>query len=1553
MQQVPAKNNVPSLGGSPYDARVEKGQTLHDLCQEERCVKIDAAPLQRSPCAGCRRKRYAAACALSAVSKTVSRYQEWAVPYRPGARVQNDLFMRVTAAVGVTLLKFMGTQMHVLKPVGREQLEGPPLLQGVHCDCVRLLHAGCHQTRTKNCTKAVGSNKHGGSSSHACKTHSLEKERMRQKRREETKCLQHHGIESCSMDAPTMLAYNSGQMKRLKKQTCMKACKLEVNEYGQPRGNGVGQCGRPRRYRGGGFEQATELAHDAEDTFMAILTSYFRDRQQLDRLLEQNWVPEWGGWVELRGPLLSDDECSALAQRFLAVAETNQPQGSKSNQARIAELQAQGLELVIASPHGENNCLIDTLLLGLVHLQVLQIPTDIDTRRGICAACRVFLETEYGTPKGAFLDALTEAPRILGYFTNTRWQRSVNLKVQIYDRFDHAGLGLAPQDALNVFTFDGSKLHQPVAFHDMHIFCHTAAAGSGGGYHFDLLWPRNEGASTGVAEMEPESNTSPANVSTNPCATGQCPDAQVEPMGSVASENQPVNLERSNHSSTRGSVSKSADEETVVLTGTVAQPAPAATLKHVKPVATVDAATAVGGQQLGACLQNFLNSRSETPITIGEADVTLLRTKWNNMAKVGAQLQVWLGASLPSFEPTQKNAHLLAKQWMRYYTTYTQGPGRVPGGTEPENNSTQKRPHEQVNELERRQASPDAKASAAAQRHGAAQAPGKDRPVPARSPPKKRYRKKGPQDPPGRAHAPEKLESDEYWLGTWKQQHGNLDPRARKEEAVQDLASLLRPRPLLPRNFDVAGPAVDLPTWHCAFQDCEYESETSAALEQHLLCRHVAALRTVTDLRQPPLPWEDAGIEAYKAALTVACQRGAPTAHAAVDRRCLREFQTAKDADNVGAAICFVCARRFPHMETGVRRAQDRIMWRRVLGPEKDECLGTARAHVEHWLGRDVYWERYGRQHGSDAQAELEKELLHWQTTLYFESAAPLRIVCCPEDKVCARRCAASVTCPKCRAPVCEFCWTSMTRKHAQPATALANDMLIFFAPKMIYQQEVTFMELVCASPCFTAMCCFSLEKKLLGDRALDQDAFMPRQRLAARGNATTFPLAWEDMLQHLETATSQAAAGSLRLPRVGVELAETVSVIIKTMETSRDKQALSQVIHQARVRRAVVLELLFEAQRRGHPAYKHVDWAEALSRAEDLPEDGVPEEIVTLLPHDEDLSNVLRQKAATPARGAMSLEAVAEELGPMCKPNAVVNEKSSAGMGDVNAQQVAALEATRTQNDTAPLQSEITLITGNRVLDQFQPWYFAFAFAYVFPFSTGMPDPPAWSKNARYRRPDSAPRVDLETWMRCMARRCEAQVNRDWVFGFASWNLFFRSSVNLSYNVQAYSAPVYDETKKQYRTLTAQDIEEGAVHLVRALSGQYIDVNGKPRAVNGDVSKLQYVRNLTPAARKLLGNMRHTARRLPGTQEARRQMRFEIEAMRIRYGVPLFVTFSPDESHQLLYIRMARTRAADPVRAASVWQECLDGRLCCYLDGRLVLDRNKLSILSQVCWRT
>ena len=44
--------------------------------------------------------------------------------------------------------------------------------------------------------------------------------------------------------------------------------------------------------------------------------------------------------------------------------------------------------------------------------------------------------------------------------------------------------------------------------------------------------------------------------------------------------------------------------------------------------------------------------------------------------------------------------------------------------------------------------------------------------------------------------------------------------------------------------------------------------------------------------------------------------------------------------------------------------------------------------------------------------------------------------------------------------------------------------------------------------------------------------------------------------------------------------------------------------------------------------------------------------------------------------------------------------------------------------------------------------------------------------------------------------------------------------------------------------------------------------------------------------------------------------MRFDTHTNRIRYGVPIFVTFSPDEAHNLLMIRLSRTRRKDPVFA-------------------------------------
>ena len=101
-------------------------------------------------------------------------------------------------------------------------------------------------------------------------------------------------------------------------------------------------------------------------------------------------------------------------------------------------------------------------------------------------------------------------------------------------------------------------------------------------------------------------------------------------------------------------------------------------------------------------------------------------------------------------------------------------------------------------------------------------------------------------------------------------------------------------------------------------------------------------------------------------------------------------------------------------------------------------------------------------------------------------------------------------------------------------------------------------------------------------------------------------------------------------------------------------------------------------------------------------------------------------------------------------------------------------------------------------------------------------------------------------------------------------------------------------------RAFSPEDLEEAAISLCHALVGKYKDLDGK--SVGGDMTKLRYVENLSPAAKRLMQNIEHVSRTLPGSQEVRRVMRFDTQALRVRYGVPIFVTWSPDEKQSALF---------------------------------------------------
>ena len=79
-------------------------------------------------------------------------------------------------------------------------------------------------------------------------------------------------------------------------------------------------------------------------------------------------------------------------------------------------------------------------------------------------------------------------------------------------------------------------------------------------------------------------------------------------------------------------------------------------------------------------------------------------------------------------------------------------------------------------------------------------------------------------------------------------------------------------------------------------------------------------------------------------------------------------------------------------------------------------------------------------------------------------------------------------------------------------------------------------------------------------------------------------------------------------------------------------------------------------------------------------------------------------------------------------------------------------------------------------------------------------------------------------------------------------------------------------------------------------------------------MTKVRWVAGFSPAASRLLQHIEHSLHHLPGTQDAHRIMHFDTQAHRIRYGIPICVTFSPDESHNLFMIRVSRTSRNDLV---------------------------------------
>ena len=130
---------------------------------------------------------------------------------------------------------------------------------------------------------------------------------------------------------------------------------------------------------------------------------------------------------------------------------------------------------------------------------------------------------------------------------------------------------------------------------------------------------------------------------------------------------------------------------------------------------------------------------------------------------------------------------------------------------------------------------------------------------------------------------------------------------------------------------------------------------------------------------------------------------------------------------------------------------------------------------------------------------------------------------------------------------------------------------------------------------------------------------------MAARGDATSFPLPWQELPAQLRDGEGLEAMGkTVSLPRTGSELANVVPMLLKTTGEDDKENIAARFIHQAVVRRRVVIQLIDRLRRRGHAAYKNIDMDAVREKAADLPVEDVPPEIIRLLPPD-DLQDKIR----------------------------------------------------------------------------------------------------------------------------------------------------------------------------------------------------------------------------------------------------------------------------------------------------------------------------------------
>ena len=521
-------------------------------------------------------------------------------------------------------------------------------------------------------------------------------------------------------------------------------------------------------------------------------------------------------------------------------------------------------------------------------------------------------------------------------------------------------------------------------------------------------------------------------------------------------------------------------------------------------------------------------------------------------------------------------------------------------------------------------------------------------------------------------------------------------------------------------------------------------------------------------------------------------------------------------------------------------------------------------------------------------------------------------ILCCPEDIRCTRQhLEAHALCYQCEIPLCRSCFfTSQQRDAYGIPEAMANDNFSGYVTDVIYKYKVRWIEAAAACPVFTALITYYVE----GDRGhlMNEQMHRPQRAYAVRGNAFSFHMPWEKVMEQLGRVLEEDHLDALPHPP------EVLSSMVIFSLRIGDVTDLDKYLPQARLRPHVVLKLCLALLDSGYPFKESAQilrkrFAELVSlrypeKEAHLPEDQrqgtIPPEIEksireSLRPIPGEREKGIKQKHATPAEAPRVTAEALEDL----RPSSCFPDRESFNVAPRDSQELVAMR----KHYLLEAATDVELIS------QWNSNYFAEAFPFSVPRVVGGADFP-WKKRPR-RLPES-PELEPLPWARMLATRVEASIRNDWQAIPSARNLSTKHKALCGKDLACRHA--VDNAKAGVET--AAELTEAAETLYQKLAKGHWWDGRKKRKINHDVTKLQYAVGLSNPERDLVKDLAFLSSTLAGTQQIRLDIGHALFGARVELGDPLFFTISPSSRHSGMCVRLSRYRETDPaVQNASI----------------------------------